>query len=105
MPLVFIAIGILFTVAAVRGTVSDKDGQPGLITLLKGDFWGQSSFLPWVAALFIIGAIGYIPGLKPVSWAFFLLVLIVILLANNSAVSPGGGFFKNFMSAIQPNKV
>lgn len=102
MPLAFIAIGVLFLVAGIRGTVADgTDGTPGLVTLLKGDFIGSNSFLPWLAALFIIGALGYVPGLKPVSWAFFVLVLIVIFLQDNKSTSPGGGFIKNFMSAIE----
>ncbi len=100
MPLAFIAIGVLFLVAGIRGTVEDKNGQPGLITLLKGDFTGSNNFLVWMLALWVIGAIGYIPGAKALANAFLVLVIVVMLLANNKN-NPGNGFFAQFNAAIK----
>lgn len=99
MPLAFLAIGAVFLIAGIRGTVEDKDGQPGLITLLKSDFTGTNSFLVWIVALWVLGALGYIPGFKPLANAFLLLVLVVLILANDRQGS--GGFFATFNSAIR----
>ena len=93
MPIAFIVIGVVFLVAAVRGTVSDYNGNPGLITLLKGDFTGSDNFLIWLVAIWIIGAIGYIPGFKPLSNAFLVLFLVVLFLSNK-------GFFQQFQTQI-----
>lgn len=100
MPLVFLAIGALFLVAAVRGTVADTGSTPGLITLLKGDFTGTNSFLVWLLALWVIGALGYVPGFKPLANAFLLLVLTVLIIVNDNK-SGTGGFFAEFNSAIK----
>lgn len=75
-----------------------KDSSPGagdgLASLLKHDLDPNEpgSFGVWLLAIVIIGAVGYIPGLKPVSWAFLVLVIVVMFLTNNKANSPGGGF-------------
>lgn len=109
MPLAFIAIGAVFLIAAVRGTISDKSNQPGLVTLLKGDFVGNSTsggftntFLVWIVALYIVGALGYIPGFRPLANALLILVLLVMFLVN-SRQSAGGGFFAEINNAIKGN--
>lgn len=99
MPLAFLAIGALFLVAGIRGTVGDKDGQSGLVTLLKGDFTGQNNFLMWLVALFVLGALGYIPGFKGIANALLVLVVIVIVIVNDRNGS--GGFFATFNAAIK----
>ena len=83
MPIAFIAIGALFLIAAVRGTVADKGNQQGLISLLKGDFTGSNNFLLWLAAVWLIGAVGYIPGLKPIANAFLVLFVVVLFLSHD----------------------
>lgn len=93
MPLIFLFIGALFLIAAVRDTLEDKDGEKGLITLLAGDFSGPNSFIPWIAAIFTTGAIGYIPGLKPLSNALLVLLAIVILLSHK-------GFFAQLQAQL-----
>lgn len=121
MPLVFIAIGAVFLVAAVRGTVLDysvSNGkvttgssttatgkttaatQPGLISLLKADFTGSNNFLIWILALWVLGALGYVPGFKPIANALLVLVVVVMVIANDNA-SGGGGFFTNLENAIK----
>jgi hypothetical protein len=93
MPIAFILIGVLFLTAAVRGTLFTANNQEGLLPLLEGDFAGPNNFLLWIVAIWVIGALGYIPGFKPISNAFLTLVLIVIFLSNK-------GFFSQFQSAI-----
>ena len=76
MPFLFIIVGVLFVVSAVRGTNTQ------LIGLLKGDFTGHGNFVYWLASILVIGAVGYIPELKPVSRAFLVLVIVVLFLSN-----------------------
>lgn len=92
MPYALIFFGLLFTVAGVRNTEKD------LYALFEGDLTGQNSFLVWLAALGIIGAVGYVKPLQPVSVAFLTLVLVVIFLHNNSS---GKNVLQEFVSALQ----
>jgi hypothetical protein len=85
MAFVLLIIGITLLVAGVQDTQSD------LFALLKKDF---SAFLMWFIAIFLIGALGYIPKLKPLSVAFMGLVILVLFL------SKGKGFFSQFQSAL-----
>jgi hypothetical protein len=67
------------TVAGIRGT------NPQLWCLVKGDFVSQSggtSFLMWVAAIAVVGGLGYIPRLKPLSIAFMTLLLLVLVVSK-----------------------
>jgi hypothetical protein len=96
MPFALLIIGIVLLVSAARNTQDD------LFTLVKGDFTGQANFIFWVVSLLIIGAIGYIPKLKPISTGFLVLVLLVLFLSKgnpNNAAS--GGFFQKFTAALQ----
>ena len=88
MPLALLLVGALFLIAAVRGTHTD------LFTLLKGDFTGDKNFLVWVVAIFVLGALGYVAGIKPLANAFLLLVVVVILLTNK-------GFFSQFTAGLK----
>jgi len=83
MPLIFLILGIIFIIAAVRNT------QPSLFANLQADFTGANNFFIWVIAIFAIGAIGYINGLRTLSNALLLLVVAVIILSNK-------GFFSQF---------
>lgn len=88
MPLAFLAIGAVFLVAAVRGTVSDgPKATPGLISLLKGDFTGPRNFFVWIIALYLVGAIGYIPGFKPVANAMLALVILMLFISNRGVIA------------------
>lgn len=105
MILIALLIGVLLMVAAIRGT------QGSLFSALAAD---TPPFVIWAAAIFALGVIGYIPGLKPISRALIALVLVVIVLKNwkqilsgfqsfwqnptsasgsSSAPTPGGGSF------------
>lgn len=87
MPFVFLIIGAVFVVAGVRGTT------PQLTQLIKGDFTGKGNFIYWALSILLIGALGYIEDLKPISRAFLILVVIVLILSNK-------GFFAQFNQQI-----
>ena len=89
MAYFLIFVGLLLTVAGVRNTQDD------LYSLIQGDFTGQNSFIYWLAAIAIVGGIGYVPKLKPLSNAFLILILIVLVLKQ------GTGFFDRFKGALQ----
>lgn len=86
MPFVLLIVGVVLVVAGVRNT------QSLLLSLLKQDFTGQGSFIPWFVAILAIGAVGYVKPLKPIVTAFLVLLIIVLFLSN-------GGFFQKFISA------
>jgi hypothetical protein len=88
MPFVFVVMGLLFLVVAVRGT------QDTLFSLVKSEFTGSGSFIPWAAAIFILGAIGYAKPVKPIADAMIGLVLLAMILNNK------GGIFKQFETQI-----
>lgn len=88
MPFILILFGILLVVVGIRNT----QGQLG--SLLVSDFTGTPNFWYWVAAIFIIGALGYVDELKTPSRAMLALVLITLILSNR-------GFFANFVSQLQ----
>ena len=94
MPFAFLLTGALFVIAGIRGTDGD------LFNLVKGDFTGKPNFITWLFAILLIGSLGYIEPIKPVSRAFLILIVIVLFLSN-------GGVFQKFEQGIegapQPN--
>lgn len=99
MPFALLSIGILLLVVAVR------DQQQAFVALLGGDFSGPGNFLYWVAALAIIGAIGYIPKAKPISNLFIVLILLVLILnRGNPATGIHGGIFSQLQAALGTTK-
>jgi hypothetical protein len=95
MPLVLVAVGIALLIAAVRGTLqTGPNGTPGLLTLFYDDFIGPGNFFAWIAAIALIGAVGYYKPLRPVSQAFMILLIVVFVLAAQKKVA--GGFFGAF---------
>ena len=94
MPFVFLIVGAVMVTAGVRGQ------SQNLLKLLKGDLAGTDSYLSWIVAILLIGSLGYIEALRPVSRAFLALVLIVILLKAGNPKGQGGGFFNQFETAI-----
>ena len=81
MPLVLIFLGVLLIVAAYRGTQDD------LFELLKGDFVGSQNSFYWIVSIFVVGAVGYIPRMKPISDAFLVLILLMLFIRNDSFFS------------------
>lgn len=88
MPFVLILVGILMIVVAIRNTYADLGKE------LVDDFTGPTNFFYWIAALFVIGAVGYIDELKTPSRMMLALVLITLLLSNR-------GFFEKFVQELK----
>lgn len=88
MPFALIIIGAILAVSAFRNTYSD------LGKLVVGDLTGSNSFLVWIGAIGIIGAIGYVPQLQSPSRALLALILLAMFLAN-------GGFWDKFVGALK----
>ncbi len=96
MAFALIIVGITLLVSSVRNTQGD------LFTLVKGDFSGPNNFVYWFLSILVIGAIGYIPKLKPFSVAFMTLVIIVLFVAKPKPGQPAtGGFFDKLMAGLQ----
>lgn len=80
MTLVVLAIGIVLLVSAFRGTYGT------LFTALGTDVPG---FVIWAAAIVALGAIGFIPGLKPISRGLLALVIVVLIFQNYANILAG----------------
>lgn len=94
MPFVLLIVGVYLVTAGIRGT------QDTAFSLIKGDFTGTDNFIYWLAALLIIGALGYIPKVKPISTALLVLVIVVLFLKKGNTQGLGGGFFTQFTNAL-----
>lgn len=94
MAFALFTIGIMMVAASVRNT------QDTFVCLVHNDFSGPKSFVYWVLALMIIGAIGNVEKLKPFSDAFLFLIIVALFLARGDPNAASGGFFEKFMQAI-----
>jgi hypothetical protein len=90
MPFVLIIAGIVLLTAAVRNTQQDLFG------LLARDFTGPNNFFFWLLSIVVIGAVGYIPKMKPFSDGFLILVILGLFLGNKQ----NAGFFAQFQRQI-----
>jgi hypothetical protein len=105
MPFALLIIGAVLLISAARGTtetVASSTGGaagPGLFVLIESDFTGTDNFIFWFVAILLIGALGYVQKLRPLSIAFLALVIIVLFLRR------GTGFFSQFVSAISTSQV
>lgn len=88
MPFVFLVGGLLMIVSALRNTQCSLGAQ------IQSDFTGNPNFFYWIAAIFCIGALGYIDAMKEVS-RYSLVLIIVVLFLHNS------GFFAKFIEQLQ----
>lgn len=73
-------IGIALIVAAMRNS------QDALFSAIGTDV---PNFIVWAAAIFALGAIGFVPGLKPVSRALLALVITVLIVTNYKKIIAG----------------
>lgn len=89
MPYALILIGAILLVAGVRNSYAD------LWELVKGDFTAQGGFLTWVAAIAVVGGIGYIPRLRSLSIAFMTLLLLVLVISNGGVFAKLQDFIKS----------
>jgi di/tricarboxylate transporter len=81
MPFALVVIGVLLFVTAINNTWRQFGAQ------FYSDMFGpKGGFIYWVAALVVVGLLGYIPQFKKPSDAFMVLIIIGLLLHN-------GGFF------------
>ncbi|HEY1880109.1 MAG TPA: hypothetical protein VGG68_09275 [Caulobacteraceae bacterium] len=80
MLLVVLAIGVVLIVSAVRNSYR------ALFTALGTDI---PSFVVWAAAILAVGAVGFVPGLRPVSRGVLALVLLVLILRNYQQIIAG----------------
>lgn len=76
MAYVLLFLGVLLVITGVRDTYSALGAQ-----LLK-DFSGSGSFLYWIVAIMLIGAIGYYAPAQKFSRTFLALLLIVFVVAQ-----------------------
>lgn len=91
MPIVLLVIGSFLLVSGARGKQDDLFG------LVKGDFSGPNNFLYWFLAIAIIGSIGYIKPLEPISKGFIWLLVVVLFLVNGGGAS---GFFAKLSGSV-----
>lgn len=80
MILVVLTIGIIILVASLRGT------HAALFAAIGTDVPG---FVVWAAAIVALGAIGFIPGLKPISRGLLALVVVVLVFQNYQPILQG----------------
>lgn len=97
MPLILIAVGAALVIAAIRGTLQGSTSSPGLLDLLYSDFVGPGNFFAWIAAIGLVGVVGYAKPLRPVSDAFIFLIIVVFILAANKG---GKDFFSSFNAQL-----
>ncbi len=88
MPYAFIVVGLLMIVTGARNTFRQFGAQ------LVKDFTGPGNFTWWIASLGAVGAVGYIPKLRPVSTAFMTLIVIVLVIAQK-------GLFPKLTAALK----
>ena len=93
MPILFGLFGLILIVAGVRGRITQ--GTPSLVSLLKDDFTGTDPFWKWMLAILLIGSVGYIPNLRPISRGFMALVIIVFLISNQGVFTQLQNVFKS----------
>lgn len=89
MPFALITIGVLIFFTALNGTAGPFGKQ------VYADLFSEDGgFVYWVAGIFIVGLIGYIPSLKKPSDTFMVLIIIAMLLKNK-------GFFQQLQQGLQ----
>lgn len=87
MPIALLVLGGLLLTSAIKGTEHE------LGAAVVKDFTGSGSFLIWIAAIGIIGGIGYIPYMEKPSRYMLALILVVMCFSDQ-------GFFSQFTAAI-----
>lgn len=80
MVLFALLIGVVLIVAAIRNSHST------LFTAIATDV---PQFVVWGAAIVAVGAVGFIPGMKPVSRGLLALILVVLILQNYKSMIKG----------------
>lgn len=88
MPVALIVVGLLLAVAGI------KNNAATLGKTIGDDFTGAGSFWYWVAAVIIVGSVGYYSKAETVSRLFLVLIVLVFALTN-------GGVYSKLVEALQ----
>lgn len=83
MPYALIALGIATGYLDFLGW---PNVQSAGIMLRREFFTNDPPFYKWLGALILVGALGYIPGARPIAVAFLILIMLSILLEHNNAL-------------------
>jgi hypothetical protein len=114
MPIAFLIIGAALLIASVRNTQDD------LYALVKNDVTGPNNYFHWLIAILIIGALGYIDVLRPLSRMFLALIIVVLFLSHGGileqfnqqlfsstpttdAAASDGSSLKQWLDSLTPN--
>lgn len=81
MPIALLIVGIFLAVAGIKNNAATVG------TVLKDDFSGAGSFWYWIAAVVIIGSVGYYTKAETVSRMFLVLIVLVFALSNEGIYS------------------
>lgn len=92
MPFALLLIGLVLVITSAQDTYVALGRQ------VRKDFTGNGSFLWWMIAIVMVGAIGYIEKLRGFATAFMALILIVLVLKNKGA-------FTGFVSALKKGPI
>lgn len=80
MPFALVFVGMILIITGFQNTYQEFGTQ------VQSDFSGPSSFLYWIIALGIVGAIGYIPAAQTPSRAFMVLIIIAMFVASKNGI-------------------
>lgn len=77
-----IALGVLIAYIDYLGGQNVKDAG----SLFYEEVWGNNDpFWKWLGAIILIGLIGYIPNMEPISTAMLGLVLLALIASHSEA--------------------
>lgn len=76
MPFALTFVGLILIITGFQNTYREFGKT------VQGDFSGEGNFIYWMAAIAVIGGLGYIKGLESFSRAFMFLVLIALVIAT-----------------------
>lgn len=92
MPLFLLVVGVFLVIVAINDKMKELGG------LAKEDLsLGRNGFIPWIIAVYVIGALGYVKTARPVANGFLVLIVVSIFIANR-------GFFDKFTQALGVSK-
>jgi len=90
MPFAFVFVGLVLVLTGIQDTYTQLGSQ------LRKDF--NSGFSMWVLAILLIGSLGYIEPIRPISKAFLTLIIVAMLIANPK-------FFTEVQNAVKQGPI
>lgn len=82
MAYILIALGVMIAYLDYMGSANLKSAGNLAWKELFGD---AHPFYVWIGAIAIVGVIGYVEDLRPISTAFLVLILLAIVLSHPDA--------------------